>query len=154
MSRTSGAGRSGQGALRSEAAVRPAEPGAAERHRADRGAADPHRPDSDAADLDGTDRGAADLHGTDRGAADLNGTDRDAADLRPIDPGVPAGADPAAPLRAVVADDHPVVRDGLVAIDRKSTRLNSSHVATSYAGFCLKRKKTNIASRHFGGIGG
>src|SRR5690625_7480389 len=66
----------------------------------------------------------------------------------------PAGADPAAPLRAVVADDHPVVRDGLVAIDRKSTRLNSSHVATSYAGFCLKRKKTNIASRHFGGIGG
>src|SRR5690625_7528220 len=28
----------------------------------------------------------------------------------------PAGADPAAPLRAVVADDHPVVRDGLVAM--------------------------------------
>src|SRR5439155_15140441 len=27
--------------------------------------------------------------------------------------------------------------------DRKSTRLNSSHVATSYAVFCLKRK-TNI----------
>src|SRR5690625_6139544 len=25
--------------------------------------------------------------------------------------------------------------------DRKSTRLNSSHVATSYAVFCLKRKK-------------
>src|SRR5690625_2441012 len=116
MSRTRGAGRSGPGALRSEAAVRPAEPGAAERHRADRGAADPHRPDRDAAALDGTDRGAADLHGTDRGAADLHGTDRDAADLRPIDPGVPAGADPAAPLRAVVADDHPVVRDGLVAM--------------------------------------
>src|SRR5690625_4505797 len=27
--------------------------------------------------------------------------------------------------------------------DRKSTRLNSSHVATSYAVFCLKKKKTN-----------
>src|SRR5439155_24963735 len=27
--------------------------------------------------------------------------------------------------------------------DRKSTRLNSSHVATSYAGFCLK-KKTSV----------
>src|SRR5690625_5247917 len=27
-----------------------------------------------------------------------------------------------------------------VAIDRKSTRLNSSHVATSYAVFCLKKK--------------
>src|SRR5690625_5974229 len=27
------------------------------------------------------------------------------------------------------------------AIDRKSTRLNSSHVAISYAVFCLKKKK-------------
>src|SRR5207249_12099027 len=28
-----------------------------------------------------------------------------------------------------------------VAIDRKSTRLNSSHVSISYAVFCLKKKK-------------
>src|SRR5690606_40358121 len=28
----------------------------------------------------------------------------------------------------------------LLAIDRKSTRLNSSHVTTSYAVFCLKKK--------------
>src|SRR5439155_11585420 len=28
-------------------------------------------------------------------------------------------------------------------IDRKSTRLNSSHVAISYAVFCLKKKKHN-----------
>src|SRR5690625_6680127 len=28
--------------------------------------------------------------------------------------------------------------------DRKSTRLNSSHVAISYAVFCLKKKKTEI----------
>src|SRR5690625_6838071 len=27
-----------------------------------------------------------------------------------------------------------------IAIDRKSTRLNSSHVASSYAVFCLKKK--------------
>src|SRR5439155_25003361 len=27
-------------------------------------------------------------------------------------------------------------------VDRKSTRLNSSHVAISYAVFCLKKKKT------------
>src|SRR5690625_6869928 len=27
-------------------------------------------------------------------------------------------------------------------LDRKSTRLNSSHVAISYAVFCLKKKKT------------
>src|SRR5690625_6878807 len=29
------------------------------------------------------------------------------------------------------------------ALDRKSTRLNSSHVAISYAVFCLKKKKNN-----------
>src|SRR5690554_7136600 len=31
------------------------------------------------------------------------------------------------------------------ARDRKSTRLNSSHVRISYAVFCLKKKKTNDA---------
>src|SRR5436309_8277142 len=30
--------------------------------------------------------------------------------------------------------------------DRKSTRLNSSHVKISYAVFCLKKKKRNILS--------
>src|SRR5690625_6855540 len=30
--------------------------------------------------------------------------------------------------------------------DRKSTRLNSSHVATSYAVFCLKKKKDTLMS--------
>src|SRR5699024_11253364 len=29
-----------------------------------------------------------------------------------------------------------------VRVDRKSTRLNSSHVSISYAVFCLKKKKT------------
>src|SRR5437660_7653398 len=29
----------------------------------------------------------------------------------------------------------------LAGVDRKSTRLNSSHVAISYAVFCLKKKK-------------
>src|SRR5690625_2166606 len=33
-------------------------------------------------------------------------------------------------------------------IDRKSTRLNSSHVAISYAVFCLKKKKTTIQDTH------
>src|SRR5437868_10119450 len=37
-----------------------------------------------------------------------------------------------------------VLRDrGSQAIDRKSTRLNSSHVSISYAVFCLKKKKTS-----------
>src|SRR5690625_6256694 len=32
--------------------------------------------------------------------------------------------------------------------DRKSTRLNSSHVAISYAVFCLKKKKAKTVPRH------
>src|SRR5207249_7082897 len=34
--------------------------------------------------------------------------------------------------------------------DRKSTRLNSSHVSISYAVFCLKKKKKNERLRHQG----
>src|SRR5699024_12642215 len=38
------------------------------------------------------------------------------------------------------------VGEGAVVGDRKSTRLNSSHVSSSYAVFCLKKKKdTGIA---------
>src|SRR5256885_13265908 len=33
-------------------------------------------------------------------------------------------------------------------IDRKSTRLNSSHLVISYAVFCLKKKKNNNRLRH------
>src|SRR5256885_3663104 len=32
-------------------------------------------------------------------------------------------------------------------IDRKSTRLNSSHLVISYAVFCLKKKKTTLTQR-------
>src|SRR2546427_2260064 len=32
---------------------------------------------------------------------------------------------------------------GLTGLDRKSTRLNSSHSQISYAVFCLKKKKTS-----------
>src|SRR5437660_2672138 len=32
--------------------------------------------------------------------------------------------------------------------DRKSTRLNSSHVAISYAVFCLKKKKKKTKQKH------
>src|SRR3712207_8447651 len=34
-----------------------------------------------------------------------------------------------------------------VALDRKSTRLNSSHANISYAVFCLKKKADNTLSR-------
>src|SRR3954449_9482258 len=33
----------------------------------------------------------------------------------------------------------------LVSLDRKSTRLNSSHTLISYAVFCLKKKKTTVS---------
>src|SRR5207253_8108283 len=38
-------------------------------------------------------------------------------------------------------------KESLTRIDRKSTRLNSSHVAISYAVFCLKKKKFKIHTR-------
>src|SRR5690349_22820331 len=56
----------------------------------------------------------------------------------------------AAPLQVVESADRRVVgprRDPEArrrlhdAVDRKSTRLNSSHVEISYAVFCLKKKK-------------
>src|SRR5438874_7399545 len=34
------------------------------------------------------------------------------------------------------------LKEPVSAVDRKSTRLNSSHVEISYAVFCLKKKKT------------
>src|SRR5207249_11014937 len=46
------------------------------------------------------------------------------------------------PLKAY--DDVPFLEPGLLrdaSLDRKSTRLNSSHVSISYAVFCLKKKK-------------
>src|SRR5258708_31790238 len=38
-------------------------------------------------------------------------------------------------------EEHTEVRDVLFEVDRKSTRLNSSHQIISYAVFCLKKKK-------------
>ena len=44
-------------------------------------------------------------------------------------------------------DDDGVGHDGVVIImvDRKSTRLNSSHANISYAVFCLKKKTTKFS---------
>src|SRR5215469_17474205 len=44
---------------------------------------------------------------------------------------------PAGETLALAEDEAPRLQD------RKSTRLNSSHVEISYAVFCLKKKKTN-----------
>src|SRR2546426_9079885 len=52
---------------------------------------------------------------------------------------------PAADLLLLPADVQSEVAQGLTpaaaAADRKSTRLNSSHLVISYAVFCLKKKK-------------
>src|SRR5437667_6665000 len=42
-------------------------------------------------------------------------------------------------------DGLPFRADANPRIDRKSTRLNSSHITISYAVFCLKKKKTSTA---------
>src|SRR4051794_26148516 len=63
-----------------------------------------------------------------------------------IDP-VNHGNDPVttlAPVAEVLATDEWVVHaadQDLPCLDRKSTRLNSSHPSISYAVFCLKKKK-------------
>src|SRR5690349_23775901 len=57
------------------------------------------------------------------------------------------GAAAVTAIAAVAVDDDLAARDSAVAMrsaeDRKSTRLNSSHVEISYAVFCLKKKKKN-----------
>src|SRR3989442_6989756 len=45
---------------------------------------------------------------------------------------------------------YAIYYDGLRRkVDRKSTRLNSSHVRISYAVFCLKKKKTEHTQRAY-----
>src|SRR5256885_3436467 len=51
--------------------------------------------------------------------------------------------------RAAAGDDHVRRRRPQRVQDRKSTRLNSSHLVISYAVFCLKKKPTkhNVSNR-------
>src|SRR3712207_7909086 len=42
---------------------------------------------------------------------------------------------------------HRRLLPGGTVVDRKSTRLNSSHANISYAVFCLKKKKSNLSAR-------
>src|SRR3712207_3941493 len=51
-------------------------------------------------------------------------------------------------LKAAIRDENPVMFFTDMTLDRKSTRLNSSHANISYAVFCLKKK--NEASRRSG----
>src|SRR5436190_4855204 len=57
------------------------------------------------------------------------------------------GTDPDIPGAVLIKPYHCVTGQAIargvnrLGRDRKSTRLNSSHTVTSYAGFCLKKKK-------------
>src|SRR5439155_14933623 len=56
----------------------------------------------------------------------------------------PGGDDAACAHMHVIKKNGPHSDEAIVLHrDRKSTRLNSSHVAISYAVFCLKKKKKN-----------
>src|SRR5256885_8208242 len=73
--------------------------------------------------------------------------------LQHEDPGAPASAQPIPAVPGRVEPAHPRDRDpyhrardgqSIRMGDRKSTRLNSSHLVISYAVFCLKKKKTPL----------
>src|SRR5690242_21306859 len=53
----------------------------------------------------------------------------------------------AAAIGSMTCDGSPTAIFGWACKDRKSTRLNSSHMSISYAVFCLKKKK-HQTTRH------
>src|SRR5256885_6191751 len=57
---------------------------------------------------------------------------------------LPISAAALEPRHQPVAVDRPDLHPGAVRLDRKSTRLNSSHLVISYAVFCLKKKKKTV----------
>src|SRR5699024_12862290 len=63
--------------------------------------------------------------------------------VRPV--GVEVGGQPPRHHRAQGVQLGVELRFVLLLADRKSTRLNSSHVSISYAVFCLKKKRTTTA---------
>src|SRR3989454_2143752 len=48
-------------------------------------------------------------------------------------------------IHVSLTSDHAVSNHPCCSLDRKSTRLNSSHLVISYAVFCLKKKKNSSA---------
>src|SRR3712207_7401188 len=63
----------------------------------------------------------------------------------PMDP--PGGPHRVPHVVQGVEHGHQVVAGAAEALDRKSTRLNSSHANISYAVFCLKKKKSHHTTR-------
>src|SRR5256885_11760672 len=74
----------------------------------------------------------------------------DEADTEPTCPAAACGNHRARPaVSGMGAGEAPGQshRSGDLARDRKSTRLNSSHLVISYAVFCLKKKKHTLSDR-------
>src|SRR5437870_9734540 len=74
------------------------------------------------------------------------------------DAGVRTGGEPRAPAcghpgrspsSRAAGRDPPSMTGSVHREDRKSTRLNSSHVAISYAVFCLKKKKNKKNNNNY-----
>src|SRR2546421_8226646 len=53
------------------------------------------------------------------------------------------------PLLSVLRDESPRLPGLALLLDRKSTRLNSSHDQISYAVFCLKKKKKDLSTTNY-----
>src|SRR3712207_7529826 len=81
-----------------------------------------------------SDRGQGDLKG-DQPAHRVLGEQRSGEGVELVEGGEAVGPDREDQVRDA---EHPEDEEGL---DRKSTRLNSSHANTSYAVFCLKKKR-------------
>src|ERR1035441_8524124 len=65
-------------------------------------------------------------------------------DLHHPQAGLSVGPNPLAGFEAM----HVVLKFHTETLDRKSTRLNSSHLGISYAVFCLIKKIQNLTVRH------
>src|SRR5439155_224456 len=75
-------------------------------------------------------------------AVRLGGSPREATTEGVLDSEEPSHLTPSSPgseEKQLPMEQNPEALES--AVDRKSTRLNSSHVAISYAVFCLKKKK-------------
>src|SRR5690242_21187556 len=65
----------------------------------------------------------------------MENLERSSGSLRPVD------RYDVGHVQEVVRQAHDELRQLIMSLDRKSTRLNSSHMSISYAVFCLKKKK-------------
>src|SRR3989442_8752068 len=69
-----------------------------------------------------------------------------AAEVHGVEDGAEVDREGLGPLAGEHADVGARIREDALR-DRKSTRLNSSHVRISYAVFCLKKKKKDLRRR-------